>query len=309
MTPMPVGAKKTKHLRLNRLGLVRRLDIDLHEGQRAVFSSPARIRVASAGRKWGKSLLSALEAVAGAMQPASSSLGWLVVPGQEHADLSFARVLRLVEGGLEHRIVHVDPRERGLDLVNLAGGISRIEIKAANHSALLADELNWVVIDDAVEVRAECWEHVRGLLMRERSRALVVSRPRGTGSWFAGLFEEAKQEGSELECWNRPSWDNPCVRPDYVERERRRLPAAVFEGELGGQVVHELGVHCPACGWPEAYTGAPLVLIGRQAVNRCPACNRLVDKDGKVIADVGALGEPTCQLVVVQVPEVPAAQS
>ena len=64
---------------------------------------------------------------------------------------------------------------------------------------------------------------------------------------------------------------------------------------------------CPTCCWPEAYTGAPLVLIGAQTLARCPACNRIVNAEGRVISDVDVLGEPTCQTVRVQLPEESAA--
>jgi hypothetical protein len=292
----------SRPLTLNRSGLLRRLGVELYDGQREVYLSRSRIRAVSGGRLWGKSALATIEVVASAMQPAPRSLIWLLVPGHEHADVAFGRVLALLHARLSHRIARVAFRTRAIELVNLSAGRSRIEVRPTNHSALLADAVDFVCLDDAVDIRHDSWERSRALLVADHARALVLSRPRGTASWFAALCEESQRPESDVTAWFRASWENPHVPAAYVERERRRLPEVVFQGDVGGELVSELGVHCPVCRWPEAFTAAPVVLVGDQTLARCAACNRPVDKDGRVVSGLDERGELTAQVVRIQLP-------
>jgi hypothetical protein len=111
-------------LRLDKLALFRQLNYEPHPGQLAVHVSTASRRVLACGVRWGKSVCASMEAVAAAMSPAESSLGWIVAPSYSLTDLIFQRVRAVIEERLAHRVVRIENRERTIVLRNLLGGLS-----------------------------------------------------------------------------------------------------------------------------------------------------------------------------------------
>ncbi len=276
---------RSKKLRLDKFALFGQLGYQPHAAQLAVHRSCAPRRVLVAGVRSGKSLCAAMEALAAAMSPANSSLGWIVAPSSALTDLIFEQVRMVIEEKLAHRIMRIEPRARVIVLRNLLGGVSEIRGRSAeNPNNLLGAALDTLIVDEAAALREGVWEnYLCGRLVERHGTALLVSTPRGWG-WFSELFERGQDDRDpEFESWQMPSWSNPLIDPSAIELERGRIPPEVFAEEYGAEFVGPRGAACSACGWPELQ-GAELTIVFDDAEpNECEACGRLLDEQCRPI--------------------------
>jgi hypothetical protein len=256
-----------------------------HPGQILVHRSRARRRVLACGVRWGKSTAGAMEAVAALLEPGPGSIGWTVAPSYDLASQVFQRVVAAVEATFKHRVLHLDPREQRLVVLNLGGGRSELRAKSADHAvSLLGEGLDWLIVDEAARLKREIWEsHLAQRLIDKDGWALLLSTPQGVG-WFLDLYRRG-QRGRDpaFESWRSPSWENPYLERSVIEAERARLALEVFEQEfaavfLGGEVEP-----CDACGFPDVHGIYVPVLYEGEKLRRCPECRRLVNDQGKAI--------------------------
>ena len=214
-----------------------------HPGQLEVHLATEPRRVVACGVRWGKTVCAAMEGLAAAMQPnTKGSIGWVVGPTYDLADRVFLEIrLRALEH-LRHRIVAVKEAERRIQLRNLAGGISEIRAKSADSEvSLLGEGLNWVILDEASRLKPRIWqEHISQRLIDKKGWALLISTPKGKGYYY-DLFRRGQGSDPDWRSWNCPSWTNPLLDRDVIERERGRLPERVFRQEYGGEFIEGSG--------------------------------------------------------------------
>ena len=111
-----------KKARLNKEALFKLLKYEPHAGQMLVHRSRARKRVLACGVRWGKSTLAAMEAIAAAMEPRESSIGWVAAPTYDLSKRIFDIIVSTVSAHLSHRIISLKEHEHRLILLNLGGG-------------------------------------------------------------------------------------------------------------------------------------------------------------------------------------------
>jgi hypothetical protein len=73
-------------MQLDKAALFEDLGYEPHAGQLAVHRSTARFRVVACGVRWGKTFAAAMEAIAAALEPKESAIGWVVAPTYDLAD-------------------------------------------------------------------------------------------------------------------------------------------------------------------------------------------------------------------------------
>jgi len=214
-----------------------------HEGQRKVHESPAPRRVLAAGVRWGKTRCAAMEALAAMMQPRKNSMGWIVGPTYDLSDKMYREVIVIAAERLRHRIVTLKEHEKRLVLRNMAGGLSELRGKSTdNPVSLLGEGLDWLVVDEAAQLKPTIWQsYLSQRLIDRKGWALLISTPRGKG-----LFYDLYRRGQggvdpDFESWNVPSWSNPYLDRELIERERERIPARVFAQEYGGEFCEGAG--------------------------------------------------------------------
>jgi Terminase RNaseH-like domain/Terminase large subunit, T4likevirus-type, N-terminal len=214
-----------------------------HPGQVPVHRSKASRRILACGVRWGKTRCAAMEALAAALAPAARSYGWIVAPTYDLAEKVFREIVVIVAEHLRHLIVVLKEHEQRLVLRNLGGGLSEIRGKSAdNPVSLLGEGLDWLVVDEAARLKPVIWEsHLTQRLLDRRGWALLISTPRGKG-WFYDAWRRG-QNGADpdFESWNSPSWANPHLPADLIERERGRFPERVFRQEWGGEFLEGAG--------------------------------------------------------------------
>src|SRR5262245_59612170 len=214
-----------------------------HPGQLAVHHATEPRRVVACGVRWGKTVCAAMEGLAAAMQPnQSGSIGWVVGPTYDLADRVFLEIRVRALEKLQPYIVAVKESERRILLRNLAGGISEIRAKSADSEvSLLGEGLNWVIIDEASRLKPRIWQsHLSQRLIDKRGWALLISTPKGKGYYY-DLFRRGKGADPDWRSWNSPSWTNPLLDRDLIERERARLPQRVFRQEYGAEFIEGSG--------------------------------------------------------------------
>ncbi len=226
----------------NKFALFRDLGYTPHPGQVPVHRSRASRRVLACGVRWGKTRLAAMEAVAAAIEPRKESRGWIVAPTYDLGQKVFREIVEIAGAQLRHRVRELKESERTLTLLNLSGGRSEIRVKSAdNPTSLLGEALDWVVIDEAAQLKASIWQsYVSQRLLDRHGWALMISTPRGRG-WLYDAYRRGQGQDPDYESWNGPSSQNPNLDPDLIEAERARLPERVFAQEYGGCFIEGTG--------------------------------------------------------------------
>ncbi len=293
-----------KLLHIDKEALFAHLSYRPHPGQLEVHLSAAPRRVLACGVRWGKSTLCVMETLCAALAPNDGGIGWIVGPSFDSVDLILVQVRRLLARRFAHRIIRIESRERTIVVRNLAGSIATIVGKSAdNKTSLLGESVSWLVVDEAAQLKRDIWETALSQrLIDTAGWALLTSTPRGAAGWFHELFLRGQGTDPEFASWRAPTWDNPCIDRAIVEKERDRLPQAVFDEQYAGEFVGDGGIPCATCGWPVPFGGSPIVLVGDEELRTCVDCGRFVDEAGHAVADVDENGQPRAQVVVVQVP-------
>ena len=233
---------KQSSFELKKSQLFSDLGYEPHEGQLAVHNSLASRRVLCCGVRWGKSLCAAMEAIAAALEPRKRSMGWVVAPSYELADKVYREIVIIAAEHLRHRIVTLRDSDRKLVLRNLSGGVSEIRAKSAdNPTSLLGEGLDWLIVDEASRLKPAVWQSfLSQRLIDKKGWALLISTPKGKG-WFYEMFMRGKQREAGHESWNAPSWQNPHLDRELIEKERERLPERVFLAEYEGKFIEGSG--------------------------------------------------------------------
>ncbi len=213
-----------------------------HPGQLEIHRDESPRRIVACGVRWGKTWCAAMEALAAAMVPCERSVGWVVAPTYDLADRVFREILYIAVQHLRHRIVSMRESTRQLVLRNMAGGLSEIRGKSAdNPVSLLGEGLDFVIIDEASRLKPNIWQsHLSQRLIDRKGWALLISTPKGKG-YFFDLFRLGQGKNDGYRSWNYPSWTNPLLDAELIERERGCVPERVFRQEYGAEFIEGSG--------------------------------------------------------------------
>jgi hypothetical protein len=228
--------------RLNKKAFFEDLGYQPHAGQWEVHRSKAMRRILACGARWGKSMLAAAEGLSAAMEPCDRSIGWIVAPTYDLCDRVYREIVIQAAEHLRHRIVSLKEGEKRLILRNMGGGLSEVKGKSSdNPISLLGEGLDWVIVDEAAQLKPKIWEgYLSQRLIDRQGWALLISTPRGKG-YFFDLFRRGQGQDADYQSWNYPSWTNPYLNRELIEKERDRLPERVFNQEFGGQFIEGAG--------------------------------------------------------------------
>ena len=222
---------------------------NLHQGQQTILENPARFKVISAGRRFGKTLL-AIEWLALAEGGAidSASVGF------------FAPTYKLLmeawndfEYTLNPVIRRSNKTEMRIELIT--GG--KIEFwTLEDNNAGRGRKYHRIVIDEAAHARnlKNIWEQsISPTLTDYRGAAWFISTPNGT-NYFYELFRRGGDPAyPEWASFQMPSAMNPHLPLEEIEQRRRELPELVFRQEYlaefvafgGGLVKPEMILEAP----------------------------------------------------------------
>ena len=211
-----------------------------HAAQMVLHNSTARFRVATCGRRWGKTLACANEIIKAAID-VPSSVCWWVAPVFGQTEIAMSMVERaLIPTGLVRRY------QKSLNRFILVNE-SQIEFHSVGNEPdrLRGPGLNCLVIDEAAMMEEKVWtEILRPTLADRNGKLIMISTPKGR-NYFHRLFQEGQAglhgdpKHREWASWNFPSSSNPYLPASEIEDARTKLPRDVFRQEWLAEFLEE----------------------------------------------------------------------
>ena len=203
-------------------------EISLRYAQGEVFNCDKRFRVLVAGRRFGKSYLSCIELLRGAINRPGEVYFYCAPTYRMAKDIAWKELKRLVPKVWVQSKNETDLR---LELING----STIELKGTeNAMALRGRSLAGVVLDEAAFMDRDVWaEVIRPALADKQGWALFISTPDGTASWFYDMWCFCgEQEWDDWKRWSFTTIEGGNVAPEEVEAAREQLDARTFRQEF-----------------------------------------------------------------------------
>jgi hypothetical protein len=201
--------------------------VSLRHAQGEVFSSRTRFRVLVAGRRFGKSYLSCVELLRGAIERPGETYFYCAPSYRMAKDIVWKLLKRLVPKAWVKSKNETDLK---IELVNG----STIELKGTeNAMALRGRSLAGVVLDEAAFMDSEVWfEVLRPALADKQGWALFISTPDGTASWFYDLWCYCEEGDNDWKRWQFTTIQGDNVPPEEIEAARGQLDPRTFRQEF-----------------------------------------------------------------------------
>ena len=118
--------------------------------------------------------------------------------------------------------------------IEYPGGGSITIRSAAGEDSLVGAGLDGIVIDETARVKQEIWtEHLRPTLTDKQGWAIFIGTPRGK-NWYYDLFMRAQSQ-PDWACWQRPTKDNPFIKPEELVQAKSELGSQVYAQEYEAQ--------------------------------------------------------------------------
>ena len=202
-------------------------DLSLRHAQGEVFQSEARFRVLVAGRRFGKSYLSCIELLRGAINKPGETFFYCAPTYRMAKDIAWKTIKQLVPQAW------VKSKNESDLKIELRNG-SMIELKGTeNAMALRGRSLSGCVLDEAAFMDAGVWfEVLRPALADKQGWALFISTPEGTASWFYDLWCYAGEVANDWQRWSYTTIEGGNVPPEEVEAARSQLDPRTFRQEF-----------------------------------------------------------------------------
>jgi len=213
----------------------------LHPAQIEIVEDPHRFKVVVCGRRFGKSCLAALIALAVAFQP--NRRIWVVSNTYELADKVFREIYKILV--TELKIIQKGKRGKASlqqRYIETPYG-TRIEAKSCeNRDSLVGESLDLLIWDEAgITKQAEdIWnQELRPCLMDREGSAIFISTPRGKYSFLYDMYQWGKSTKEEYKDWKSfrfTSYSNTIENGGHLKKEeidaiRAQVPEIKFRQE------------------------------------------------------------------------------
>lgn len=207
----------------------------LHPRQREIAEDPARFRVVSAGRRFGKTRMSAMLCLVEAIE---GRRAWWIAPTYKMASVGWRDIRGLAA---QVPILHI--RENDKRVEGPSGGF--VEVRSADAPQSLRGEgLDFVVFDECALISEEAWtEAIRPALSDRKGRALFISTPKGR-TFFWRLWSKGQDEddeSSDWKSWQIPSSDSPFMDPKEIAEARNDMSEEIFDQEYMARFIEHSG--------------------------------------------------------------------
>ena len=202
------------------------LNFELLKWQQEVFKSTKRFKVVAAGRRCGKSRLSAVTLLIEALNCPEGSAVMYIAPTLGQARTIMWDLLNDL-GRPVIKSSHVNNLE-----ITLVNGRKILVRGADNHDSLLGVSLTYVVLDECAFIKEDTWQKIiRASLSDKKGRALFISTPSGR-NWFYDVYNLGQEEqDEEWQSWHFTTKDNETIDPKEIEAAQRTLSSFAFKQE------------------------------------------------------------------------------
>lgn len=202
------------------------LNFQLLKWQQEVFKSDKRFKVVAAGRRCGKSRLSAVTLLIEALNCPEGSHVMYVAPTLGQARTIIWDLLHEL-GRPVIKSSHVNNLE-----ISLINGRKILIRGADNPDSLRGVSLTYLVLDECAFVKEDVWQKIlRAALSDKKGRALFISTPSGR-NWFYDVYKLGlSEEDEEWKAWHFTTQDNETIDPKEIEAAKRTLSSFAFKQE------------------------------------------------------------------------------
>jgi predicted phage terminase large subunit-like protein len=217
--------------------MAKELDVQLHPAQLEIFNSPARFKVVSAGRRFGKSRLAAWILIIKALQSESKDVFYIGPTFQQAKDIMWNMLKELLED-----TELIESTHENTATMTLVNG-RRISLKGSDRpDTLRGIGLAYVVLDEYASMKVEVWEQIiRPTLADVKGGALFIGTPAGKNHFY-DIWQEAKDEKNEdWEAFQYTSIDNPILDPKEIKTARDTMSTQAFRQEFEASFVSFTG--------------------------------------------------------------------
>ena len=202
------------------------LNFQLLPWQQTVFADTARFKTIVAGRRCGKSRLSAVSLLVEGLKCPKGSAVMYVAPTQGQARQIIWDLL--MDLGRE---VIASSHVNNMDITLING--AKIYVRGSDRpDTLRGVSLTYLVLDEVADIKQETWEKVlRAALSDKRGRALFIGTPKGR-NWFYDIYQLGLSEtDEEWKSWHFTTKDNPLIDPKEIENAKKTLSSFAFKQE------------------------------------------------------------------------------
>lgn len=209
------------------------LEFDLHKKQLEIYTSPARFKVCAAGRRGGKSYLSAVCLLTEGLRDVNAAGYNLADKRVFYVAPTFDQGKRIIWDLLKHlgrKVIKSTLENQAIiTLIN----DRKIEIKGADRpDTLRGVGLSYCVMDEYAFMKPEVWEKIlRPTLSDVEGEALFIGTPEGKNHFYDLFVEAGKDTTGEMEAFTFASIDNPTINPKEIEAARRTMSSSNFKQE------------------------------------------------------------------------------
>ena len=241
---------KSAHLRTEDMGAKYLAQIELpslHPAQHKLLADSRRYNVAVCGRRFGKTFLAADVLLDGPRKKGAIH-GFpvaLYAPTYQTMLESWRKLVQI----LKPITAQKSEQNKRIDLVT-GGSVEFWSLD--NPDAGRGRKYATVVIDEAAMIKRleEAWEqNIQPLLLDFQGEAWIVSTPKGD-NYFKTLFDRGhaanENRDEQWQSWQLPTWDNPFISRDDVEKMRESMPRLAFMQEIEAQFVSFAGTFIKA---------------------------------------------------------------
>ena len=210
------------------------LNFELHEKQKAIFLSKARFKVIAAGRRGGKTYLSAIEMLIKCLQE-KNEFGidlknkevWYVAPTFQQGKDVMWNLLKEVGKDV------IESTYENTCIATLING-RRISIKSGDRpDTLRGNACSHICIDEYAFIKPEIWDLIlRPTLADVRGTATFIGTPEGKNHFYDLWMFANREENEEWEAFHFCSLDNPKIHPSEIENARNTMSAQAFRQEF-----------------------------------------------------------------------------
>ena len=200
------------------------LNIDLHPAQLQIFNSKKRFKIVAAGRRFGKSYLSAWLLLINAIQSESKDVFYVAPTFQQAKDIMWGMLKDLGKD----LIASAHENTAVLTLVNGR----KIYLKGSDRpDTLRGIGLSYVVLDEYASMKPVVWEQIiRPTLADVQGGALFIGTPAGKNHFF-DLYKDAIED-EDWEAFQFTSTDNPFLPAEEIEASRKTMSSMSFRQEF-----------------------------------------------------------------------------
>lgn len=254
-----------------------------HETQREWLLCDAQTKVASCGRRWGKTEAAAIDAAIMAIT-SPGSVQMIVSPTYDQSRLIFDSVERLVMGSsLTRHLVKVV--KTPYPKITILGSTIMARTADEDGRNLRGHSADRVIVDEAAYVRDKViYEVISPMLADRNGRLVMISTPFGKNHFYQAFVRGAEgREKNRYASFSFPSWTNPHISKDYIDLQREVLSPRQFAVEYEAQFVDE---QSSVFVWDDIQAAVERGSILRAVDGLFETCDALLGKFDAIVAGI-----------------------